>query len=246
MVSADEVYHGTVSILDKIRETQFSRITAVAEKFAESIEKGGVIHIFGTGHSKAFAMEMSNRAGGLVPMHMMSIDDLLRRGDLQLNDMKDPSIERTPQIANQLLDIYEIQSEDAALIISNSGRNGALVEMARLFKQKGMFVAGVTSMSHSTQVTSRHPSGKRLFEMVDLVIDNYGPLGDAFLSDPRLDAKVCSVSSISGAFIAQCLTAEITRALLQRNQTVSVLMSANLDGADERNEALVARYKGRI
>lgn len=215
------------------------------KRLAEVIVNGGVVHIFGTGHSKAFAMEMSNRAGGLVPMHMMSIDDLWRSKNAP-DDIHDPSIERDPAVAHDLLQLYDIRPEDGVIIVSNSGRNGALVEMALLMKQRGLPLICVTSLAHTQSVTSRHPSGKRLFEVADVVIDNCGPIGDALLEAPELATRVCSISSVTGAVIAQCLTAEITRNLIEAGVEVPILMSANVDGADEFNQRLTARYAGRI
>lgn len=246
MVTAEAFYEGAQDVLKQVMETQLPKIKKVAGILADCIERGGVIHLFGSGHSKAFAMEMANRAGGLGPTHMMAIDDLVRKGLRTANDMEDPSIERDPAVAHELLSCYDIRPEDAAIIISNSGRNGALVEMALLMKQKGLPVICVTSMQHTTAVSSRHPSGKLLYEVADEVIDNCGPMGDALLEDDRLGTKVCSVSSVAGAVIAQCLTAEITKALLDHGQTVPVLMSANLDGADEWNGKIRDMYKGRM
>ncbi|WAH36027.1 SIS domain-containing protein [Alicyclobacillus dauci] len=245
MISAEAFLQAALDAVEQVRETQWTQIHEAAKRLADVIAAGGVVHAFGTGHSKAFAMELCNRAGGLVPMHMMSIDDLWARGE-RVDDMNDPSIERDPDVAHRLLELYDIRPEDGVIIVSNSGRNGALVEMALQMKARGHTVICVTSLSHSTQVSSRHASGQRLFEVADVVIDNCGPLGDALLESSALPAKVCSISSVTGAIIAQCLTAEITRNLMEMNVDVPVLMSANLDGADEFNETMTARYKGRI
>lgn len=242
MVSAGAFLRGMDDVLTNLRKTQLPVIGRVAVKLADRIRAGGVIHVFGTGHSSVFAIEMCNRAGGLVPMHMMSVSELQLRGIRVASDLEDPSIERDPQVAHELCACYDIRPEDAAIIISNSGRNGAIVEMAMLLKEKGLTVVCVTSMAHTLSVSSRHPSGKRLFEVVDDVIDNCGPIGDAMLEDERLSTKVCSVSSVTGVVIAQCLTAEITRSLLGWDVTVPLLRSSNLDGSDELNENMRRKY----
>lgn len=242
MVSAEAFLASMDDVLANLKKTQLPLITQVAVKLAGRIRAGGVIHVFGTGHSSVFAMEMCNRAGGLVPMQMILVGELQRRGVRTTSDIEDPSIERDPQVAHELFACYDIRPEDAAIIISNSGRNGAVVEMALLLKEKGLTVVCVTSMAHTSSVSSRHPSGKRLFEVVDDVIDNCGPIGDALLQDERLGTKVCSISSVTGAVIAQCLTAETIRTLLEWGVTVPVLRSSNLDGADEWNEQMRRRY----
>ncbi|MDQ0189849.1 SIS domain-containing protein [Alicyclobacillus cycloheptanicus] len=238
MVSAESFFASVDDALTKVKTTQLPAIKRVAGRLANRIRIGGVVHLFGTGHSRVFAMEMCNRAGGLVPMHMISTDDLQRRGVRAASDLEDPSLERDPQVAHELLACCDIQPADAAIIVSHSGRNGALVEFALLLKDRGIPVIGVTSMSHTLSVASRHPSGKRLFEVADDVIDNCGPVGDAMLYDERLGTKVCPISSVTGAVIAQCLTAEITRNLLEWGVSVPVLKSSNLDGADAWNETV--------
>lgn len=246
MVHAGAVFEVLSNAILQVKETQLNTVRTVAHLLAERIQEEGVIHIFGTGHSKAFAMELSNRAGGLVPMHAMSIDDLMRYGKRNADDINDPTLERDPDVARELLECYDIRNEDGVILVSNSGRNGSMVEMAIQLKQQGLPVICVTSLAHTTQVTSRHPSGRRLFEVADYVIDNCTPFGDAALADERLSTKVCSLSSITGAVIAQVLTAEMTKCLLDADYPVPVYMSANVDGADVHNETLRQKYAGRI
>lgn len=246
MVSAESYFQQAELYLRKTLDTQMDSIKRAADMLANQIQLGGVVHIFGSGHSRAFSMEMSNRAGGLVPMHAMSFDDLLRHGVKDADDINNPEIERDPRVAHELLNLYDIRDNDAAILVSNSGRNGALIEMALLLKQRGLPLVVVTSMDHTTKVTARHPSGKRLFELADHLIDNGGPLGDAILDDESLITKVCSISSVTGAVIAQCLTAEITKNLLQKGIDVPILISANVDGADEHNAKIRSLYTGRI
>ncbi len=246
MVSSEAFFAQVELSLKQVMQTQMDTIKRTADLLARKIQANGVIHIFGSGHSRAFAMELSNRAGGLVPMHAMSFDDFLRRGVKNVDDVNDSTIERNPNIAHQLLDLYDIRDNDAAILVSNSGRNGALVEMALLLKKREIPLIVVTSMEHTTQVSSRHPSGKRLFELADYVIDNCGPFGDAILEDDALNTKVCSISSVTGAVIAQSLTAEIIKRLIAQGYNVPVLISANVDGADEHNAGLRNLYAGRI
>jgi uncharacterized phosphosugar-binding protein len=220
-------------------------IRAAARLLADRMLNGGVLQVFGTGHSRAFAMEMAGRAGGLVPVHAMTMEDLALRGARPADDLKDLTLERRPEIAREVLSLYDIRPEDAFIVVSSSGRNGATVELAIAAKQRSHPVVAVTSMAHTTAVTSRHPSGNRLFEVADLVIDNRAPIGDAVL--PLGDGLgVCAVSSITGAFIAQGLTAEIVRHYQEAGIKPPVLISANVEGADTHNEALRRQYAGRI
>jgi uncharacterized phosphosugar-binding protein len=245
-VSLEAFFDAALERVATLRRTQTEAIKQAAALLADAISRGGVVHIFGTGHSQAFAMEMANRAGGLVPMDVMALSDLCSRGGEPWSVLSDPAVERDPAYAHKVLRTHRIQKEDAFIIVSNSGRNGSTVEMALQVKRHGHPLVVVTAMAHTQQVTSRHPSGKRLFEVGDVVIDNCGPYGDALLADDGLAAPVCSVSSIAGGFIAQALTAEIIRLSLENGETPPVLISANVDGADEHNRAVRERYAGRI
>jgi len=123
--------------------------------------------------------------------------------------------------------------------------NTAIVEVAQHAKRHGHPLVVVTSLEHSRQVPSRHASGKKLYELADVVIDNCGPYGDALLEMPD-GLKACAASSISGALIAQMLTAETIRLLLERGIEAPVYISANVPGGIERNQKIVQRYAGRI
>ncbi|MFK9093813.1 sugar isomerase domain-containing protein [Bacillus salipaludis] len=245
MISAEAYLENANKYIQCVKETQFSTIKRIAEILADCITKDGVIHVFGTGHSKSFAGEMAFRAGGLVPMHAMYLEDLLRKGVESVDDINDLDTERDPKVAHRLLALYDIRPTDAVILVSNSGRNGSMIEMAMELKSRGLPIICVTSLEHTKQVTSRHPSGKKLFEVADYVIDNCGPYGDA-LSFPGLETKVCAISSITGILIAQCLTAEIINNLTLNNHPIPAYISANVDGADEHNNALREKYKGRI
>jgi len=131
------------------------------------------------------------------------------------------------------------------MIASNSGGNGSVVELARLVKERGHPLIAVTSMQHTTAVESRHPSGLRLFEIADVVLDNGAPFGDAVLELPGGGAA-CGISSITAALIAQMIIAEVLRDLLAHGVTPPVYLSANVPGGDEHNRALEARYEGRL
>ena len=138
-----------------------------------------------------------------------------------------------------------MQPQDVFLIASNSGGNGSIVEFARLVKEKGHQVIAVTSLAHTTQVTSRHPSGLRLFEVADIVLDNGAPYGDAVLPLPGGGAA-CGLSSITAALLAQMMVAETLSRLVERGVTPPVYLSANIPEGDAHNDALEARYAGRL
>ena len=147
----------------------------------KAIETGAVIQAFGTGHSEAFAMEIAGRAGGLIPTNKIALRDLVLHGSLPVQELSGSGLERNPSIVAELWDVSPIHRGDVFLIASNSGVNGSVVGMALLAKERGHDVIAVTSLQHTAQVQPKHPSGRRLSEIADVVIDNLAPYGDATL-----------------------------------------------------------------
>lgn len=234
------------AILDRVVRTQSASIRRAAEVFADCLGRDGVVHAYGTGHSRAFAMELANRAGGLVPMDRMDLLELVPRAGWPAEKVFNPDIEREPGAGHALLKCHIIRPEDAFIIASNSGVNPAIVDVAEEVKAHGHLLVAVTSLDHSTHMTSRAASGKKLYELADIVIDNCGPFGDALLEMPNGAGKACSISSLTGALIGQMLTAETIGILLEHGKEPPVLISANVPGGLENNAALQQKYAGRI
>jgi uncharacterized phosphosugar-binding protein len=211
----------------------------------QAIEAGAVIQAFGTGHSEAFAMEIAGRAGGLIPTNKIALRDLVLHGGLPADALTGSGLERNPDVVSELWKISPIQPGDVFVIASNSGVNGSVVGMALLAKEQGHDVIAVTSLQHTARVQPKHPSGLRLSEVADVVIDNLAPYGDATLG---LDGGVAvgAVSSITSAFIAQLLTIGVAGRMQGDGQLPPLYLSANIPGGDEHNHALEKKYRGRI
>src|SRR5450755_4110766 len=195
-------------VMERMYQTPTDAIRQAGRLFADCLEKDGVIQAYGTGHSRAFAMELAGRAGGLVPVNRIDLEYLALKANWPLERVKSPEIERDLEAGQTLLSCYHIEPQDVFIICSNSGVNVAIVEVALYAKQHGHKLVAVTALAHSRPAESRHPSGKKLYELADIVIDNCGPFGDAMLEMPGGRGKACSISSVSGSLIAQMLTAE--------------------------------------
>lgn len=222
------------------------------ELMVRGIRNGGVLQAFGTGHSQAFAMEVAGRAGGLIPTHAIALRDTVLIGERPAGDLAGGLLERDANIANELWELHEFHPEDVFLIASNSGVNGSIVGIALRAKEEGHKVIAVTSLEHTNAVTPKHPSGKRLAEIADVVIDNLAPFGDATVPVGAVDAEGNAgvmggaVSSITAAYIAQLLTIGTAATLQADGETPPLYLSANIPGGDEHNDALKARYGERI
>lgn len=234
-----------------------SRIARIAESAAGggldagidlitgAVVSGGVVHAFGTGHSEAFAMEIAGRAGGLIPTNKIALRDLVLRGSRSADQLGGSGLERDPSIVEELWDISPIRPGDVFLIASNSGVNGSIVGFAQLIKERGHGLIAVTSMEHTMRVEPKHPSGQRLCDLADVVVDNLAPYGDATLTTSG-GIPIGSVSSITCAFIAQLLTIGVARRIAARGETPPIYLSANIPGGDEHNSRLEDAYRGRI
>jgi len=220
-------------------------LDAAVDLMTTAIETGGVIQAFGTGHSEAFAMEIAGRAGGLIPTSKIALRDLVLHGGMTVDALAGSSLERNSEIVAELWEISLIRPGDVFVIASNSGVNGSVVGMALLAKDKGHDVIAVTSLQHTAQVRPKHPSGLRLSEIADVVIDNLAPYGDATLPLSG-GIAVGSVSSITSAFIAQLLTIGVAERMNGDGQVPPLYLSANIPGGDEHNRALEKKYEGRI
>lgn len=214
-----------------------------AQAVSDAISNHHSVFAFGCSHSGLLVQEIYYRAGGLMlvnplfgPGMNLAIDPPLLTSDM----------ERVPGLAARILDNSALGSQDLLVVVSSSGRNAVPVEMAEGAKRRGASVVAVTSLAYTQAVASAAPSGRRLFEVADWVLDNGAPLGDAVLEIPGLDAPMGPVSTITGAFLLQALMAMAAERLVAKGVDVPVFRSGNIDGARARNEAVFQQYAAQI
>ena len=193
-----------------------SRLQAVADDAArggldraidlvvDSIRRGGVLQAFGTGHSQAFAMEIAGRAGGFIPTQMMALRDVVLHGSRDASVLTGSALERDESVVDELFALSPHDPADVFLIASNSGVNGSIVGVALRAKADGHPVIAVTSLEYTNAVTPKHPSGQRLSEIADVIIDSRNPSGDTTI-DVAGGIGVGAVSSLTSAYIAQLI-----------------------------------------
>lgn len=244
-VSAEGFARASLAVLDRITESARDEVRRAAELIAGCVRSGGVVQAFGTGHSQAIVLEVAGRAGGLVPTNRLSMADLVLYGREDPSALDDPLLERRSGVAARLYDLAAPHAEDLFVIVSNSGVNNVIVEMALHAKDQGHRVLAVTSLSHTNAVPASHPSGRKLADIADVVLDNAAPRGDALLELPGGGA-VCALSTLTGVMLVQMAVAEAAAQLLATGERPPVYVSANVPGGFEGNLELEKRYSGRL
>lgn len=233
------------SYLKIAKENQRENIYAASKLMGDCMLANGVVQLFGLEEGRAFSMELDYRAGGLMPFHQFLTKDLLLRGKISNEEWNDPNFNDSTEMAHKLWSIYNVFTEDMFILISNIGNNGLVVEIAKMAKDKGHKVIVVTSMSAAKMATSKHPSGKMLYEFADVIIDNSAPNPDTVLEIGQSNIRINQVSTIIGNVIAQMLTAETYRYITELGHECEILLSANVKGADVHNRAMSDKYLDR-
>ncbi|HPX32151.1 MAG TPA: SIS domain-containing protein [Erysipelotrichaceae bacterium] len=237
-----EYYEIVKEQLERQMNEEAENIEKAAQFCANSITKNRVIHVFGCGHSQMFAMEVFYRAGGLVPVNALIIPHLALFPKAKLSTIQ----ERVEGFSNEYLNLENTSGDDTMIIVSISGRNAGVVDMALEAKKIGMKVVALTSKEFSSSVSSRHSSGKNLKDVADIVIDIKCLSGDACLSIPGMRDKFTGTSTILGMMVMNCITSRTIELSVERGYNPPVYVSSNLDKGDAINAEYIKKYRDLI
>lgn len=230
-------------LLEKIYCSQEESIEQSIQEIANAIENGNTIFTFGASHAGIISQELFYRAGGLALINPIFLKETL----LDVRPITQTSkMERLTGYGSIALEGQNITPGDVIIITSVSGRNDVAIDIAIKAKQLGMKIIALTNLEYSKEVVSRHPSGKRLFELSDIVIDNCGIKGDACVEIKPLEQRVAPSSTIAGAFIVNSIVIGVCEELIKRGIEPPIFYSANVDGGDEKNKQIFEKYKKQI
>jgi uncharacterized phosphosugar-binding protein len=211
-----------VELVEVALERNGSVVDDVAEAITTAILDGHHVYAFGAGHSIALVNEMYRRAGGLKVVRPIWNDALLSRSDEETMG----KLENEVGYYHELTDELQWGPGDLCWVLSNSGRNALVVELAQDAKRRGVAVIALTSRTHSAAVPAT-PGLPKLPDIADYVLDNAGAFGDASLAIPGLAEWVAPTSTIVGAALVQATWAEVAERLVARGHVPEVWGSAN-------------------
>jgi uncharacterized phosphosugar-binding protein len=229
-------------ILSSIEKEENQNLKKAAEKIAQCIQSNGIVHVFGCGHSHIFGEELFYRAGGLVPINPILIEDLM----LHKGAVRSSQLEKENDFAAQFMKNVKIQPRDVVIVASTSGRNPVPIDVAEIAKNKSAFVISITSYIYTKTVRSRHKSGKYLYNTADLSIDNHIMVGDALIEHESLGVRFGPGSTVVGAAIVNGIMVEAINMMIENSFEPPIFKSGNVDGAEEHNRELINKYKDRI
>lgn len=239
-MNAHDYFAQTKLILDQAKNTQAQALVTMAQAMGDVMIDNGLIQLLGVGPDRAFAMELGYRAGGLMPYHQINLKDLVLRGHIPAEAMKEPHFSDREDLAEKLWHLYNIQAQDALLVYAAAEVSGVALGVAKLAKaenKKIFFVGNVKSVT-------RFQNGKTLLALSDFILDLCTPEEDTILTLEG-NIKITQVANVVGNIFAQMLTAETYRYLKDKDLEAPVLLSANVTGADVHNRKISDVYLGR-
>src|SRR5205807_1937172 len=221
----------------------FEQVEQAAGVIAEALRNDGIIHVFGSGHSSLLAQEVFFRAGGLVAVNAI----LDARLGFERGAVESTEFERRVDSADLLIHRESFRTNDAGVVISNSGRNPLPIEIAVRMNASGMKVIALTNLTQSRQSKSHHPSGKRLFEIAHVILDNHCPCGDAAITIEGVPAALGPLSTIAVAALLHSTFLRAVEVLAREGQSPDVFVTVNMGSLmlDDLKQ-LLARYQNRI
>ena len=241
MTAIDRYRENLMKTLDRAFDTQKEQLEAAADMILDTLKAGKMVYTFGTGHGHLLALEIFYRAGGMARVCPVLDEKLM----LHISAAGSTQEERKEEWVDELLRRYPMGEGDTLLIFSNSGRNAVPVGLAVEARKRGTKVIALTSLRHSSSVSSRSPRGLRLFEAADLVLDNCGIPGDASVEFPD-GRRVGPTSTAVGAALLQAVVCRVKEKAMEEGIDAEFFVSSNVDGGDAVNDLLVEKYGGVI
>jgi uncharacterized phosphosugar-binding protein len=251
LAAAERYFHEAISRLPGILNEQRAALDRAAALCTEAIASDGLVHLFGCGHSRMMCEEMTPRQGCYVGWHT-----IVELGLTFHNIIVGPNglrqslhLEKTLGYAEQILRNFAFGAKDVLIVVSTSGIREVIIEMADGAKRRGLGVIALLSKAHCDQAQPAHPSGKKLTDVADVVLDNGAPIGDSLLAIEGCRNKTGPFSTLGGALVMNMLRCEVAQRLMDRGVEPVFLPSHQFVGSrtvEEQLEYFYAQYAKRV
>jgi uncharacterized phosphosugar-binding protein len=249
--AAERFYHAALARLQPLLDGQRDALDRAAALCTEAIAADGLVHLFGCGHSRMLCEEMTPRQGCFVGWHtIVELGLTFHNLIVGPNGLRQSlHLEKTPGYAEQILRNFAFGPRDVLIVISTSGIREVIIEMAEGARRRGLAVIGVVSRAHCEQAQPAHPSGKKLLDVADVILDNGAPVGDTLLPLEGSPHKTGPFSTIGGALVMNLLRCEVAQRLVDRGIEPVFLPSHQFVGSrtvEEQLEFFYAQYARRL
>lgn len=234
-------------LLNKIEAEQYENLRAAGRLMAEAIKNDRLINVYGGGgHTTLPVGEMFFRAGGLC-----NINPCMETGLSVFNQaQKYLALERCENYGRAIMEYYDLQQDDVLIIYHNIGTNAATIDAALQAKERGAKIIAVSSTAWQEGLPRsyglRHSSQKNLFELADICIEDYNPLGDTVVKLENFDTPIAPISNMTDFYIVHRLEIECAKACLEMGIEPPFWRSANIPGGDAYNQKNLKKYSPRI
>ena len=226
-------------LLKKVRDTQRENVEKAGKMIAQAVREGACVHVHDTGH--IIDSELIYRGGGLAIYkkfkYALTVENPVRQRDRSALDTS------MAGLAAYALKASGAMPGDIMILGSVSGRNLPVVDLAIEAKKMGLKLIVITSMTYSSQVTSDHPSGKRLFELADIVIDNCAPAGEGMMQVEGLPSPMCAASGLTAAYMMWSISVVFVEDMMAHGIVPGVYQSHNYPGGAEFNVKINQTYE---
>jgi uncharacterized phosphosugar-binding protein len=251
LTAAERYYKESLSRLEKLLDAQRPDLDRAASLCTEAIAEGGLVHLFGCGHSRMMCEEMTPRQGCFVGWHtIVELGLTFHNLIVGPNGLRQSLyLEKTLGYAEQILRNFAFGPHDVLFVISTSGIREVVIEMAEGAKKRGLAVIGLVSKAHCEQATPAHPSGKKLQDIADVILDNGAPVGDSLLTIEGCHTKTGPFSTLGGAMVMNMLRCEVAQRLMDRGIEPVFLPSHQFVGSrsvEDQLEYFYTQYARRV
>ncbi len=232
------------ALLDEVFDAEQPNIDAAIEMIAAANLEKRSVFVFGASHAGILTEELYYRAGGMMTINpIFAREFMLDRSPVTFTSQ----MERLEGYGAVIGRFVPFRAGDVLILHSVSGRNPVIIDLALHARSLGVQIIALTNVTYSASTTSRHSTGRRLFEVADVVIDNHGDVGDAAVQVEGVAQAVGPTSTVVGAAVLNTIVVEVVQRLVDAGvANPPIFFSANLDGGDELNRSLIAEYRDAI